>query len=70
MIDALYDSNRRVVISADGEPEEIYKKGDSAFEFKRCASRLHEMRSNEYIDSSRIYWSFKKTIVNTIIRLL
>tara|TARA_B100000929_G_scaffold124346_1_gene98419 strand:- start:3349 stop:4434 length:1086 start_codon:yes stop_codon:yes gene_type:complete len=55
LIDALYDSNRRVVISADGEPEEIYKKGDSAFEFKRCASRLHEMRSNEYIDSSRIY---------------
>jgi hypothetical protein len=24
------------------------------------------MRSNEYIDSSRIYWSFKKTIVNTL----
>ena len=55
MIDALYDSNRRVVISADGEPEEIYKKGGSELEFKRCASRLHEMRSNEYIDSSRNY---------------
>ncbi len=33
----------------DGEPEELYKKGDSKFEFQRCISRLHEMRSKEYL---------------------
>lgn len=49
LIDALYDNRKRVFISAEGQPEEIYKKGDSQFEFKRCVSRLHEMRSKEYL---------------------
>tara|TARA_B000000609_G_scaffold134085_1_gene109292 strand:- start:706 stop:1773 length:1068 start_codon:yes stop_codon:yes gene_type:complete len=49
LIDALYDNRKRVFISAEGQPDEIYKKGDSQFEFKRCVSRLHEMRSKEYL---------------------
>ena len=49
LIDALYDNRKRIFISAEGQPEEIYKKGDSQFEFKRCVSRLHEMRSKEYL---------------------
>ena len=49
LIDALYDNKNKVFISADGEPEELYTKGDSKFEFQRCISRLHEMRSKEYL---------------------
>ncbi len=40
---------RGFLSQAEGQPEEIYKKGDSQFEFKRCVSRLHEMRSKEYL---------------------
>ena len=49
LIDALYDNKNKVFITADGEPEELYTKGDSKFEFQRCISRLHEMRSKEYL---------------------
>ena len=49
LIDALYDNRKKIFISAEGQPDEIYKKGDSQFEFKRCVSRLHEMRSKEYL---------------------
>ena len=49
LIDALYDNKNKVFITADGEPEELYVKGDSKFEFQRCISRLHEMRSKEYL---------------------
>ena len=49
LIDALYDNRKKVFISAEGQPDEIYEKGDSQFEFKRCVSRLHEMRSKEYL---------------------
>ena len=49
LIDALYDNKNKIFITADGEPEELYVKGDSKFEFQRCISRLHEMRSKEYL---------------------
>ena len=42
------------IISADGEPEEIYTGQELDIEFKRCISRLHEMRSEDYVESSRI----------------
>ncbi len=54
LIDSLYDNRKMTIISADGEPENIYSKGELEFEFKRCISRLHEMRSKDYTDSSRI----------------
>jgi cell division protein ZapE len=54
LIDSLYDNRKMTIVSADGEPENIYSKGELEFEFKRCISRLHEMRSKDYIDSSRI----------------
>ena len=41
-------------IRDSGEPEEIYSGKELEIEFKRCVSRLHEMRSEDYIDSSRI----------------
>ena len=54
LIDALYDNRKMTIISADGEPEEIYTGKELEIEFKRCASRLHEMRSEGYLVSSRI----------------
>lgn len=47
-VDALYDANVRLIVSADGEPHELYPDGDTAFLFERTASRLVEMRSDAY----------------------
>jgi len=49
LIDALYESKTKLVLSADAPPEQLYDAGDGAFEFERTASRLMEMRSDEYI---------------------
>ena len=54
LIDALYDNHKMTIVSVDGEPEEIYSGKELEIEFKRCVSRLHEMRSEDYVDSSRI----------------
>ena len=47
-VDALYDQRVRLIVSADGEPDELYPEGDTAFLFERTASRLMEMRSQDY----------------------
>lgn len=54
LIDALYDSGRRVVISADAPAEDLYQAdgGTEAFEFARTVSRLTEMRSATYVAGS------------------
>jgi cell division protein ZapE len=50
LIDTLYDQNIRLVVSAEADPNELYKEteGVEAFEFARTASRLIEMRSDAY----------------------
>lgn len=50
LIDALYDGAVKVVVSADAEPDRLYSAegGLEMFEFARTASRLTEMRSEEY----------------------
>lgn len=49
LIDALYEASAKLVVLADAEPDSLYPAGDGAFEFERTASRLHEMRSADYL---------------------
>lgn len=49
LIDALYEAKTKLVMSAAAEPDLLYNEGDGAFEFERTASRLMEMRTEEYL---------------------
>ncbi len=51
LIDSLYEHHVNLFASADGEPGELYMKGDTAFEFQRTVSRLMEMQAEDYLDS-------------------
>jgi cell division protein ZapE len=53
LVDALYESKTKLLISADAQPDDLYAAGDGAFEFQRTASRLHEMRSADYLAAER-----------------
>jgi cell division protein ZapE len=49
LVDALYEHKVKLLAAADAEPDQLYEKGDGAFEFRRTVSRLEEMRSDEYL---------------------
>ena len=51
LIDTLYDSHTRLVISADAEPTELYVEGHEIDIFPRAASRLMEMRGQDYLSA-------------------
>ena len=54
LIDALYETRTKLIVSAEVEPEALYIDGDGSFEFERTASRLIEMRSEDYLGARRI----------------
>ena len=53
LIDALYEASAKLIVLAQAEPDSLYPAGDGAFEFERTASRLHEMRSQAYLEKAR-----------------
>ena len=54
LIDALYEAKVKLIASAAVQPEALYADGTGSFEFQRTASRLHEMRSVEYMAEAHI----------------
>jgi cell division protein ZapE len=48
LVDALYEKDTRLVVTADAPPEKLYFGHDHAFEFERTVSRLLEMQSREW----------------------
>lgn len=55
LIDAMYDTRTKLIASADGQPTELYSapSGNEAFAFDRTASRLIDMRSDDYLRAPR-----------------
>ncbi len=49
LIDALYEAQVKLIISAATKPETLYQAGTGGFEFERTASRLNEMQSSGYL---------------------
>jgi cell division protein ZapE len=49
LIDALYEHKVKLFVTAEAAPDELYPRGDGAFEFERTVSRLMEMQSAEYM---------------------
>jgi cell division protein ZapE len=53
LVDALYETRTKLIISAATAPADLYPSGDGAFEFERTVSRLIEMRSEAYLAEAR-----------------
>ena len=51
LIDALYEAKTRLICSAEAMPEQLYPEGKGAFEFERTASRIAEMRSDDWLEA-------------------
>ncbi|WP_371396862.1 cell division protein ZapE [Fretibacter rubidus] len=54
LIDALYETRTKLIMSAAVEPAALYQDGDGSFEFERTVSRLIEMRSEDYLAQASV----------------
>ncbi|WP_091736593.1 cell division protein ZapE [Phenylobacterium immobile] len=52
LVDALYEAHTRLIVLAAAEPTRLYPAGEGAFEFERTASRLQEMRSEDWLQET------------------
>jgi len=55
LIDAFYDRRVRLIVSAQAAVADLYRGDRLRFEFQRCASRLMEMRSIQYLSCVRAW---------------
>jgi cell division protein ZapE len=53
LVDALYERHTMLFLSAAAPPDQLYPRGEGAFEFRRTASRLAEMQSRDYLERCR-----------------
>jgi len=53
LVDALYETRTKLIMSAEVEPDQLYVDGKGSFEFERTASRLIEMRGRDYLSERR-----------------
>jgi cell division protein ZapE len=53
LVDVLYDTRRRLIASANAQPDALYRAGDGSEAFGRTASRLVEMGSADYLQASQ-----------------
>ncbi len=53
LVDVLYETKTKLILCAQVEAEDLYHAdhGAEAQEFRRTASRLREMRSEDYLDA-------------------
>ncbi len=49
LIDTFYDEGVKLICSAATPPDALYETGDGVDAFRRTASRLHEMQSEDYL---------------------
>ena len=52
LIDTLYDQKVKLVASADAQPDQLYMRGENARMFERTASRLDEMQSEDWLETT------------------
>ena len=49
LVDTLYDQGVKLICSAEAAPDQLYPAGDGVEAFRRTASRLAEMQSDDYL---------------------